>query len=31
MAQGVGVMGLYVRDQDEALAFYVDKLARDER
>jgi catechol 2,3-dioxygenase-like lactoylglutathione lyase family enzyme len=26
MSQGVGVMGLYVRDQDEALAFYVDKL-----
>jgi len=26
MAQGVGVVGLYVRDQDEALAFYVDKL-----
>ena len=24
--QGVGVVGLYVRDQDEALAFYVDKL-----
>jgi catechol 2,3-dioxygenase-like lactoylglutathione lyase family enzyme len=24
--KGVGVMGLYVRDQDEALAFYVDKL-----
>lgn len=24
--EGVGVMGLYVRDQDEALAFYVDKL-----
>lgn len=23
---GVGVVGLYVRDQDEALAFYVDKL-----
>jgi len=26
MSQGVGVVGLYVRDQDEALAFYVDKL-----
>ena len=26
MTQGVGVVGLYVRDQDEALAFYVDKL-----
>ncbi|GAB3105190.1 VOC family protein [Lysobacter terrae] len=26
MSQGVGVAGLYVRDQDEALAFYVDKL-----
>ncbi|MBL8683459.1 MAG: VOC family protein [Myxococcales bacterium] len=26
MAQGVQVMGLYVRDQDEALAFYVEKL-----
>ena len=24
--QGVGVMGIYVRDQDEALAFYVDKV-----
>jgi catechol 2,3-dioxygenase-like lactoylglutathione lyase family enzyme len=24
--EGVGVMGLYVRDQDEALSFYVDKL-----
>lgn len=23
MSQGVGVMGLYVRDQDEALAFYT--------
>ena len=23
---GVGVVGLYVRDQDEALAFYVEKL-----
>jgi catechol 2,3-dioxygenase-like lactoylglutathione lyase family enzyme len=26
MSQGVEVMGLYVRDQDEALAFYVDKV-----
>ena len=26
MSQGVEVAGLYVRDQDEALAFYVDKL-----
>ena len=26
MSQGIEVMGLYVRDQDEALAFYVDKL-----
>lgn len=26
MSQGVGVMGLYVRDQDEALAFYREKL-----
>jgi catechol 2,3-dioxygenase-like lactoylglutathione lyase family enzyme len=26
MPQGVGVAGLYVRDQDEALAFYVEKL-----
>lgn len=26
MSQGVGVVGVYVRDQDEALAFYVDKL-----
>lgn len=24
--QGVEVVGLYVRDQDEALSFYVDKL-----
>jgi catechol 2,3-dioxygenase-like lactoylglutathione lyase family enzyme len=24
--QGVGVVGLYVRDQDEAVKFYVDKL-----
>jgi catechol 2,3-dioxygenase-like lactoylglutathione lyase family enzyme len=26
MTQGVGVVGLYVRDQDEALKFYVEKL-----
>ena len=26
MTQGVAVAGLYVRDQDEALSFYVDKL-----
>jgi catechol 2,3-dioxygenase-like lactoylglutathione lyase family enzyme len=26
MSQGVGVVGLYVRDQDEALNFYVEKL-----
>jgi catechol 2,3-dioxygenase-like lactoylglutathione lyase family enzyme len=26
MSQGVGVAGLYVRDQDEALKFYVEKL-----
>jgi catechol 2,3-dioxygenase-like lactoylglutathione lyase family enzyme len=26
MAQGIEVAGVYVRDQDEALAFYVDKL-----
>jgi catechol 2,3-dioxygenase-like lactoylglutathione lyase family enzyme len=26
MTQGVGVAGIYVHDQDEALAFYVDKL-----
>lgn len=26
MSQGIGVVGLYVRDQEEALAFYVDKL-----
>src|SRR6476620_7012022 len=26
MNQGVGVVGLYVRDQEEALKFYVDKL-----
>ena len=25
MSQGVEVVGLYVRDQDEALAFYVEK------
>jgi catechol 2,3-dioxygenase-like lactoylglutathione lyase family enzyme len=25
-AQGVGMVGLYVRDQDEAVAFYVEKL-----
>ena len=25
-SQGVGVVGLYVRDQDEALQFYVEKL-----
>jgi catechol 2,3-dioxygenase-like lactoylglutathione lyase family enzyme len=24
--QGVGVVGLYVRDQDEAVTFYVEKL-----
>jgi catechol 2,3-dioxygenase-like lactoylglutathione lyase family enzyme len=24
--QGVGMVGLYVRDQDEAVAFYVEKL-----
>ena len=24
--QGVGVVGVYVRDQDEALTFYVEKL-----
>ena len=24
--QGIGVVGMYVDDQDEALAFYVDKL-----
>ena len=23
---GVGVVGVYVRDQDEALAFYTEKL-----
>src|SRR4029453_16700407 len=26
MSQGVGVVGVYVRDQDEALKFYVEKL-----
>lgn len=26
MSQGIGVVGIYVRDQDEALAFYVEKL-----
>ena len=26
MSQGVAVAGIYVRDQDEALAFYVEKL-----
>jgi catechol 2,3-dioxygenase-like lactoylglutathione lyase family enzyme len=26
MSQGVGVAGIYVRDQDEALNFYVEKL-----
>jgi catechol-2,3-dioxygenase len=26
VTQGVGVVGLYVRDQEEALKFYVDKL-----
>lgn len=26
MSQGVSVVGLYVRDQDEALDFYVNKL-----
>ena len=26
MTQGVQVVGLYVRDQDEALTFYVEKL-----
>jgi catechol 2,3-dioxygenase-like lactoylglutathione lyase family enzyme len=26
MSQGIEVVGLYVRDQDEALAFYVDKV-----
>jgi catechol 2,3-dioxygenase-like lactoylglutathione lyase family enzyme len=26
MSQGIDVVGIYVQDQDEALAFYVDKL-----
>jgi catechol 2,3-dioxygenase-like lactoylglutathione lyase family enzyme len=26
MSQGIDVVGVYVRDQDEAVAFYVDKL-----
>lgn len=26
MSSGIQVVGVYVRDQDEALAFYVDKL-----
>jgi catechol 2,3-dioxygenase-like lactoylglutathione lyase family enzyme len=26
MSQGIGMVGLYVRDQDEALEFYVEKL-----
>lgn len=26
MNQGVGVVGIYVRDQEEALEFYVDKV-----
>lgn len=26
MTQGIGVVGLYVRDQDEAVEFYVGKL-----
>jgi len=26
MVEGVGVVGIYVRDQDEALSFYVEKL-----
>ena len=26
MSQGVGMVGLYVRDQEEALKFYVEKL-----
>ena len=26
MSQGVGMVGLYVRDQDEAVSFYVEKL-----
>ena len=26
MSQGIAVVGLYVRDQDEALAFYTEKV-----
>lgn len=26
MSEGVGVAGIYVRDQDEAIVFYVEKL-----
>lgn len=26
MSQGIGVVGLYVHDQDEAIGFYVEKL-----
>lgn len=26
MTQGIGMVGLYVRDQDEALTFYVERL-----
>lgn len=26
MSEGVEVVGLYVRDQDEALAFYLEKV-----
>jgi catechol 2,3-dioxygenase-like lactoylglutathione lyase family enzyme len=26
MSQGIGVVGVYVRDQDEAVVFYVEKL-----
>lgn len=26
MSQGIGVVGVYVRDQEEALQFYVEKL-----
>lgn len=26
MSEGVGVVGIYVRDQDEAVVFYVEKL-----
>jgi catechol 2,3-dioxygenase-like lactoylglutathione lyase family enzyme len=26
MSEGIEVVGIYVRDQDEALAFYVDRL-----